>query len=161
MNDHPASPKIVQIVLLAIGGGILVAAVIYQINKEFPHEETNVEKMTRYRVEANTAMLRYCTNEIVGFHHAVSAYVDELNSDDPHRWNGTVMAEYINHFGGIDWTNLVFPFKFDTDGSGRNHVEVDFVTMAKREVEAEANQKEAELQQRLENFSNAMNNANN
>ncbi|MGH7994396.1 MAG: hypothetical protein ACREDQ_12820, partial [Limisphaerales bacterium] len=34
---------------------------------------------------------------------------------DPHNWEGKIAAEYVNHVGGIDRTNLTFRFTLDTN----------------------------------------------
>ena len=80
----------------------------------------------RYNREANEEMLKYCTNNIIGLNHFVSIDLkhfiigpknDILEGDinDPHNWEGKVVAEYVNHVGGIDQTNLVFRFTLDTN----------------------------------------------
>ena len=146
-NSKFASLLIMRIAIVIIVAGIFLAVALHQIYSGLPREETKAEKMARYRIEANRTMLEYCTNWVVGFNHAVSVYLDD-SSDDPHNWKGEVVAEYVNHLGGIDRTNFSFPFEMDSLG-GRDFIKIDTMTMAKREVEVEAKQKELELQQRL------------
>ena len=71
-------------------------------------------------------MLEYCTNNIVGLNHFISIdlkhFVTDSNNaiskgdiSDPHNWEGIIVAEYVNHAGGIDRTNLMFRFTLDTN----------------------------------------------
>jgi len=80
----------------------------------------------RYNREANKEMLEYCTNKIVGLNHFISVgllhFITDSNNNilegdinDPHNWEGKVVAEYVNHQGGIDRTNLTFRFTLDTN----------------------------------------------
>lgn len=114
-------------------------------------EESPAKKTIRYQAEAKQAMLVYCTNNIVGFTHAISVNLDSF-SDDIHRWNGEVVAEYVNHLGGIDRTNLSFPFEMDSTVDGHDFVKIDAVTKSKRDIEAETKQSLLDYQQRVNNL---------
>lgn len=151
--DAPKHAKIVslRIIFLATAAVILLALAAYAIYVEFSHE-TTAQKRTRYQAEAKQAMLDYCTNNIVGFTHAVSVNLDSFG-DDIHRWNGEVVAEYVNHLGGVDRTNLSFPFETDSAvEDGHDFVKIDILTKGKRDADAEAKQSELDYQQRIDNL---------
>jgi hypothetical protein len=85
-----------------------------------------VTEYDRYNREANEEMLKYCTNNIIGLNHFISIdlrhfiigpknEILEGDINDPHNWEGKIAAEYANHMGGIDRTNLVFRFTLDTN----------------------------------------------
>jgi hypothetical protein len=88
--------------------------------------KSNESEYDRYNREANEEMLNYCTNNIIGLNHYISIdlrhfiigpknEILEGDSNDPHNWEGKIVAEYVNHVGGIDRTNLTFRFTLDTN----------------------------------------------
>jgi hypothetical protein len=86
----------------------------------------NESEYDRYNREAHEEMLRFCTNNIVGLNHFISIDLRHFITDsknkildgdinDPHTWEGNIVAEYVNHVGGIDRTNIVFRFTLETN----------------------------------------------
>ena len=107
------------VVFLVIAVGILLAVVL---TKKSPKETEHA----RYNREAKEVMLAYCTNSLVGLNRFISIDLRhftvgpkgemlEADIDDPHNWEGKVVAEYVNHMGGIDRTNFLFRFTLDTN----------------------------------------------
>jgi hypothetical protein len=58
---------------------------------------------------ARNIMLTEMTNGIVGVRSVVFSMVDTSNADT-NKWTGFVKVDFINHFGGVDRTNLFYKF---------------------------------------------------
>ena len=83
--------------------------------------ESELQQKSRWQSEAALEMLKECTNVIVGLSRIIHQSV--LNADDnPQQWSGAITAEYINHMGGIERTNVPFKFSTDTGTDGLMHV---------------------------------------
>jgi hypothetical protein len=67
------------------------------------------QRMDRWQSESEPALLERCTNDLVGFHRITDKVILDFDRN-PAKWTATVTAEYVNHLGGIDQTNL--PYKF-------------------------------------------------
>jgi len=67
------------------------------------------QKLADFRAGAEVAVRVACTNEVTGLrqfiHMDVSTYGQSVKE-----WTATATVEYVNHFGGIDRTNLEFQF---------------------------------------------------
>jgi hypothetical protein len=98
--------------------GIISSACFVGCKKESEYD--------RYSREANEEMLNWCTNNIVGLNRFISVdlrhFIDSPTNDiaksdinDPHNWEGKIVADYVNQVGGVDRTNLTFRFTLDTN----------------------------------------------
>lgn len=72
-----------------------------------PANESYAHKVARYRAGADEALRIACTNDVVGLRSIISAGVDS-SADNFMQWTARATADYVNHFGGVDRTNLVF-----------------------------------------------------
>ena len=91
--------------------------------------ETETQRMARFRKEAEYKLLEECTNSLVGFQRVVSSYIRDSDVS-PENWTATATADFVNHIGGIDRTNL--PFKFE-QFEGHIICMVDVVAILKAE----------------------------
>ena len=73
---------------------------------------------------AQEDLLEKATNDIVGLHRIIK--LDKNFFDpDPAKWTAEITAEYINHIGGVDRTNLPYRFHLYPE---KNWVNNNFVT---------------------------------
>jgi predicted small lipoprotein YifL len=79
----------------------------------FPNE-TPEQKNVRWRSEAKTSMLEEATNRVSGIRNVIYADVENWDQAAVH-WRGRVTLDYVNHWGGIDRTNLYFLFGFSSE----------------------------------------------
>ncbi len=75
-------------------------------------DQTPQQHLEHWRSIDESIMLKECTNSLVGFSRVTEAYVDDLSANLKD-WQGHVTADYVNHFGGIDRTNLWYRFRSD------------------------------------------------
>ena len=78
--------------------------------------ESKDARLARFRTEANSAALKEATNEITGLNKIIDLSVND-SSDEMTNWSAVVTAEYMNHVGGIDRTNLHLLF-WEVTGKG-------------------------------------------
>ena len=62
-----------------------------------------------------TLLREECTNQVVGITKIMSSYLDYDPKTAVTNWHAGASVEYINHFGGIDRTNLHLVFRLLTD----------------------------------------------
>ncbi len=101
---------------MAILSVIVVGAPVYwwrSLYPDAPKPETELQQWARLQSEAEGEMLKECTNVVVGLTRIIRASVVTA-AEDPHKWSGEVVVEFINHVGGIDRTNIFFKFRTDT-----------------------------------------------
>jgi hypothetical protein len=103
---------------------IVVGVPIYWWRSLYPDTrkpETELQQKARLQSEAEGEMLKECTNVVVGLTRIIRASVVTAE-DNPYRWSGDVVTEFINHVGGIDRTNIFFKFRTDTGPDGWVHL---------------------------------------
>jgi len=103
---------------------IVVGVPIYLWRSLYPDgrkPETELQQNARLQSEAEGEMLKECTNVVVGLTRIIRASV-VTDENDPYRWSGDVVTEFINHVGGIDRTNISFKFRTDTGRDGWVHL---------------------------------------
>jgi hypothetical protein len=77
----------------------------------------------RLQAEALTIILPKCTNAIVGLNRIISQDLS-LHDADPNKWTANITAEFVNHIGGIDRTNLPIVFwVYDSPVDETRHVQ--------------------------------------
>jgi predicted RNA-binding Zn-ribbon protein involved in translation (DUF1610 family) len=103
---------------------VVVGTPLYWLQNQYaqmPKPESEWQQKSRWQSEAALEMLKECTNVIVGLSRIIHQSV--LDADDnPQQWSGAITAEYINHMGGIERTNVQFRFSTDTGTDGLMHV---------------------------------------
>ena len=120
LSPTAAGAWLVMAILLVI----VVGAPIYWWRSQYPDApkpESELQQKARLQSEAEGEMLKECTNVVVGLTRIIRASVVTAE-DDPHRWSGDVVTEFINHVGGIDRTNIFFKFRTDTGPDGLMHL---------------------------------------
>jgi len=86
-----------------------------QVAAIYHEDEQPDERLTRWRSEANFLMLKSCTNDVIGFSRLIDFQVED-SDDKVDKWKGTATVDFVNHFGGIDRTNLHYYFRpYQTD----------------------------------------------
>jgi hypothetical protein len=92
----------------------------------------------RLQAEAQAILLPKCTNAIVGLNRIISKDLS-IRDEDPNKWTAEVTAEYVNHFGGIDRTNLPMVFwVYDSPVDETRHVQCRIDTRKIYEAERDA-----------------------
>jgi len=87
-----------------------------------PKRETPSAMRKRLQSEAQAMFLRQCTNSTAGMDRVIQKDL-QTNDGDPNKWTAEVTAEYVNHSGGIDRTNLPFVFWiYDSPVDNLRHV---------------------------------------
>lgn len=103
---------------------VVVGTPLYWLQNQYaqmPKPENEWQQKQRFQAEAQLEMLKECTNVIVGLNRIIHTSI--LDADDnPQLWSGTIVAEYVNHMGGIERTNAPFKFSTDTGQDGLMHV---------------------------------------
>jgi DNA-directed RNA polymerase subunit RPC12/RpoP len=120
LSPTAAGAWLVMAILLVI----VVGGPIYWWRSQYPDApkpESELQQQARLRSEAEGEMLKECTNVVVGLTRIIRAS-SVTAADDPYRWSGDVVAEFINHVGGIDRTNIFFKFGPDTGSDGLAHL---------------------------------------
>ena len=87
-----------------------------------PKDEILTDKereLADWFLKAEEGVPRKLTNDIVGFTRMIECNLDNRDPN-PTNWTANVTAEYINHVGGIDRTNLPYKFYFWTQKNYRN-----------------------------------------
>jgi hypothetical protein len=103
--------KIFGVVLLIalVGVGIwLWSYKLHAINQAMPDGDSPDQRLARWRSTAQADMLAQASNDVPGFTKLIDSSVD--TSGDFKTWTGEVTADYVNHVGGIDRTNLHYVF---------------------------------------------------
>lgn len=103
---------------------VVVGTPLYWLQNQYaqmPKPENEWQQKQRFQAEAQLEMLKECTNVIVGLNRIIHTSI--LDADDNSQlWSGTIVAEYVNHMGGIERTNVPFKFSTDTGQDGLMHV---------------------------------------
>ena len=87
-----------------------------------PKTETPFAMRKRLQSEAQAMFLRKCTSSTAGLNRVIQKDL-QTNDGDPNKWTAEVTAEYVNHSGGIDRTNLPFLFWiYDSPVDNMRHV---------------------------------------
>jgi len=87
-----------------------------------PKKETPYAMRKRFQSEAQAMFLQECTNSTAGMNRVIQKDL-QTNDGDPNKWTAEVTAEYVNHSGGIDRTNLPFVFWiYDSPVDNQRHV---------------------------------------
>jgi hypothetical protein len=80
-------------------------------------QETERQATIRMMKEAEACARKQCQNDLVGFTRIISSRVDLFKyaptncySTEPKHWQAHIVAEHVNHNGGIDRTNLYYQF---------------------------------------------------
>jgi hypothetical protein len=76
---------------------------------EDPAQEKESARWERMQAEAERSLLVACTNDLVGLNRIVYKFVND-GAENPTNWTADITAEYVNHIGGVDRTNLSFVF---------------------------------------------------
>ncbi|HZR15716.1 MAG TPA: hypothetical protein VFE51_00190 [Verrucomicrobiae bacterium] len=121
--------------IMAILLVVVVGGPIYWWRSQFaqvPRPETERQQKTRLQSEAESEMLKECTNAVVGLTRIIRTSV--ADADDNYRWTGEVTAEYVNRVGGIERTNVLFKFGTDTGMDGLVHLRCAAESDAERRV---------------------------
>lgn len=120
MSPTAAGAWLILAVLLLI----VVGGPIYWWRSQYAHvpkPESEWQQITRLQSEAPVEMLKECTNVVVGLTRIIRSGI-VTSEENPYRWSGEVVAEFINHVGGIDRTNVYFKFGTDTGPDGLVHL---------------------------------------
>jgi len=110
--------------VLAILLVVVVSGPIYWSRSQFaqvPKPETESQTTSRLQSEAEIEMLKESTNAIVGLNRIIRTSVSNRD-ENPYRWAGEVVAEFINRVGGVERTNIFFKFGTDTGSDGLVHL---------------------------------------
>jgi hypothetical protein len=83
--------------------------------------EDRSKLLTRLRAGADAVVREYCSNTVVGITRIVRTDLDTLE-DNPAKWSGNAVAEFINRVGGVERTNLPFVFKARPDVNNRQQI---------------------------------------
>jgi hypothetical protein len=115
MQEKTIRLTIASFVSIALG-----VFALYGINRQMFHMDdserelspTKFEKpwetMARLRKESEPAMLKECTNYL-GFSRMIDYRLNNYD-DQITNWTGSASIDFLNHFGGMDRTNLYFRF---------------------------------------------------
>jgi hypothetical protein len=129
--------------VLAILLVVVVCGPIYWCRSQFaqaPKPETELQQQSRLQSEAELEMLKESTNVIVGLNRIIRASVS--NSDDnPYKWTGEVVTEFVNRVGGVERTNLFFKFGTDTGQDGLVHLRCGVESEAERRARQRADRR--------------------
>ena len=120
--------------LMAILLVIVVGGPIYWWHSQLaqvPKPETELQLKLRLQSEADTEMLKECTNVVVGLTRIIHSSVIDAD-DNPYKWAGDITAEYVNRVGGIERTNLAFKFGTDTGMDGQVHLRCSYESETER-----------------------------
>ena len=105
--------------------------------------EAHYKRMERFKSEAEVALAMECTNQIVGLSRIIEKHIAD-SDDDPDKWTASVTAEFVNHLGGIDRTNVPFTFSKHNDFDGVPHINCQYDWKKVSDDEARAFQHELE-----------------
>jgi hypothetical protein len=103
---------------------VVVGTPLYWLQNQYaqmPKPESEWQQKRRFQSEAEVEMLKECTNVIVGLSRIIRTSVLDAE-DNPQQWSGSITAEYVNHMGGVERTNVLFRFSTDTGSDGLMHV---------------------------------------
>ena len=109
---------------------VVIGTPLYWLQNQYaqmPKPETEWQLKQRFQTEAETEMLKECTNAVVGLTRIIHTSVLDAE-DNPQQWTGTVTAEFINRMGGIERTNVPFKFSTDTGPDGLMHIKSSYDT---------------------------------
>jgi hypothetical protein len=120
LSPTAAGAWLVMAILLVI----VVGGPIYWWRSQYAHvpkPESEWQQKTRLQTEAEGEMLKECTNVLVGLTRLIRTAVIDTD-DNPYKWSGDVVAEYVNRVGGVERTNIFFKFGTDTGADGLVHL---------------------------------------
>jgi ribosomal protein L40E len=103
---------------------VVIGTPLYWLQNQYaqmPKPETEWQQKARFQAEAENEMLKECTNVIVGLTRIIRSSVMDAE-DNPQLWTGSITAEFVNRFGGIERTNVPFRFSTDTGADGLMHI---------------------------------------
>jgi hypothetical protein len=89
--------------------GIMGVMLCFDGCKERPKLDPAVLRTLQWREEAQQAIQKCCSNDVVGITRIVNTQVIDLE-DHPDKWTGEASVEFINRVGGVERTN--FPVRF-------------------------------------------------
>ena len=72
-------------------------------------DQTPEQHLEHWRNSARFELMKECTNEIVGLSRIIETQIND-SSGNVGQWTAEVTAEHINHYGGIERTNMLFCF---------------------------------------------------
>jgi len=105
-----------------------------QLSEERMQTESASQRINRWRSGADGAILKECTNAVIGFRRVLDARAwDTYSSTDVNKWTGEAKVEFINKVGGVEVTNLPFAFHVHF---GELSASVDTVKILKAESAA-------------------------
>lgn len=113
---------------------VVVGGPVFWWRTQFAHvpkPETEHQQKARLQSEAEGQMLNECTNVLVGLSRIIRSSVTD-SDDNPYKWSGDVTAEFINHVGGVERTNVFFKFGTDTGTDGLVHLRCGAESEAER-----------------------------
>jgi DNA-directed RNA polymerase subunit RPC12/RpoP len=120
LSPTAAGAWLVMAILLVV----VVGGPIYWSCSQFaqvPKPETELQLTSRLQSEAELEMLKESTNVIVGLNRIIRVSVSNRD-ENPYRWAGEVVAEFVNRVGGVERTNIFFKFGTDTGSDGLVHL---------------------------------------
>jgi hypothetical protein len=133
------SPSWLIIVCIALLGFFCVVGIptaVWLTSK--PKRESPNQLRARLLTEAQATLAEECTNAVVGLNRIIHRNLF-VNDPDPNKWSADITAEYVNHIGGIDRTNLPFAFwAYDSPVDKLRHLlcRVDNLKIAQTERDA-------------------------
>ena len=120
LSPTAAGAWLVMAILLVV----VVGGPIYWWRSELaqvPKPESESQQKSRLQAEAEVEMLKESTNVIVGLNRIIRTTVADTD-DNPYKWSGDVVAEFVNRVGGVERTNVMFKFGTDTGPDGLMHL---------------------------------------
>lgn len=111
------------------------------------------------------SMGNFCSNDIVGFKEIKSIFLDDGFGDtnrasNPAFWEGNAKMDYINKFGGVERTNIIFRFKVKTDQflvrEDKTDLAIDTMFWARQSAAQEAAGHQRELDERIKKTDEAI-----
>jgi hypothetical protein len=74
--------------------------------------ETSSERLKKFHAQAPEALLKCCTNDVIGLTKIISSTVNDTDPD-PNKWTGYAEVEHLNSVGGIERQDLWLVFKVE------------------------------------------------
>ncbi len=114
---------LIAVCFILMASGVCIGIPLEQwARASSPARETPYGLQKRLQSEAQAMFMRQCTNAIVGLNRVIDQDLRTMDGD-PNKWTAEVTAEYINHYGGIDRTNVPFVFWiYDSPVDHQRHV---------------------------------------
>jgi len=117
-----------------LGGALLICGCSRHVEKSFD-EMTGEEQIQYCRAQTQRAMMEACTDSVPGIREFVNVSADD-SSDAIVKWHGLAEFDYVNHFGGVDRTNLHLVFIRGSEGQIHSLVDSAYYQEQWREEEA-------------------------